>query len=209
MRLLDLFCCAGGAARGYADAGFEVVGVDIEPQPDYPFEFHQADALTFPLEGFDVYHASPPCQHYSTKTRDKDRHPALIGPIRERLRVTGKPYIIENVDGAKHELVNPFCLCGSSFGLRVRRHRWFESNIPILAPPCDHGWQNADKKFDLYDHGKWFKSGIVHVFGTGGGKGREHWAEAMGIDWMSPAALAEAIPPAYTRFIGEQLLVTV
>lgn len=208
-RLLDLFCCAGGAAKGYQQAGFEVVGVDIEPQPDYPYEFHQADALAFPLDGFDAIHASPPCQGYSTKTMDKGRHPRLIEPIRERLVSAGVPYVIENVDGAKHELRNPFRLCGSSFGLRVRRHRWFESNVMMLAPPCDHAWQDADKRFDLYDHGRWFKSGVVHVFGTGGGKGAEHWAEAMGIDWTDRAHLAEAIPPAYTEFIGRQLLAAI
>ena len=208
-RLLDLFCCAGGAAAGYANAGFEVVGVDIEDQPDYPYEFHRADALTFPLDGFDAIHASPPCQGYSTKTMDKDRHPKLIAPIRERLARAGVPYVIENVDGAKHELRNPFRLCGSSFGLRVRRHRWFESNVMVLAPPCDHAWQDADKRFDLYDHGRWFKSGVVHVFGTGGGKGAEHWAEAMGIDWTDRAHMAEAIPPAYTEFIGRQLMAAI
>ena len=208
-RLLDLFCCAGGAAAGYANAGFEVVGVDIEDQPDYPYEFHRADALTFPLDGFDAIHASPPCQGYSTKTMDKDRHPKLIAPIRERLARAGVPYVIENVDGAKHELRNPFRLCGSSFGLRVRRHRWFESNVMVLAPPCDHAWQDADKRFDLYDHGRWFKSGVVHVFGTGGGKGAEHWAEAMGIDWTDRAHMAEAIPPAYTKFIGGFLMAAI
>ena len=208
-RLLDLFCCAGGAAAGYANAGFEVVGVDIEDQPDYPYEFHRADALTFPLDGFDAIHASPPCQGYSTKTMDKDRHPKLIAPIRERLARAGVPYVIENVDGAKHELRNPFRLCGSSFGLRVRRHRWFESNVMVLAPPCDHAWQDADKRFDLYDHGRWFKSGVVHVFGTGGGKGAEHWAEAMGIDWTDRAHMAEAIPPAYTEFIGGFLMAAI
>lgn len=208
-RLLDLFCCAGGAAVGYARAGFEVVGVDVEIQPDYPYEFHRADALTFPLDGFDAIHASPPCQGYSTKTMDKDRHPKLIAPIRERLARAGVPYVIENVDGAKHELRNPFRLCGSSFGLRVRRHRWFESNVMVLAPPCDHAWQDADKRFDLYDHGRWFKSGVVHVFGTGGGKGAEHWAEAMGIDWTDRAHMAEAIPPAYTEFIGRQLMAAI
>lgn len=206
MRLLDLFCKGGGAAMGYHRAGFEVVGVDIEPQPHYPFEFIQADALTVDLAGFDVIHASPPCQGWSTKTMDKSRHPKLIAPIRERLIAAGVPYVIENVDGAKGELIDPIRLCGSSFGLRVRRHRWFESNVPLIAPACDHAWQDADKRFELYDHGRWFKSGIVHVFGTGGGKGREHWAEAMGIDWATPAEMAEAIPPAYTEHIGRQLM---
>lgn len=218
-RLLDLFCCAGGAAMGYHDAGFEVIGVDINPQPNYPFRFIQADALAFldrMIAGgtwewvgpglFAAVHASPPCQGYSTKTKDKGRHPRLITDVRERLIALGKPYVIENVDGAKGELIDPVRMCGSSFGLRVRRHRWFEANWPIEGSRCDHGWQDADKRFRLYDHGRWFDSGIVHVFGTGGGKGAEHWAEAMGIDWMNRAELAEAIPPAYTEDIGTQMM---
>lgn len=208
-RIADLFCNAGGAGMGYHRAGFEVVGVDIEPQPDYPFEFIQADALEFDLSAFDAVHASPPCQGYSSKTMDKSRHPRLIGPVRERLEASGLPWIIENVAQAKPEMRNPIQLCGSAFGLRVRRHRLFESNVLLLAPPCDHRWQDADKRFRLYDHGRWFDSGIVHVFGTGGGKGAEHWAEAMGIDWTDRAHMAEAIPPAYTEHIGRQLLAAV
>ncbi len=207
MRLVDLCCKAGGMTKGYQAAGFYVVGVDIEPQPNYcGDEFVQADALTFDLAGFDAAHAAPPCQGYSSKTMDKSRHPRLIAPIRERLWTSGLPYVIENVDGAKGELINPVRLCGSSFGLRVRRHRWFESNWGLVGKPCDHAWQNADKRFRLYDHGRWFDSGIVHVFGTGGGKGAEHWAEAMGIDWMTRDELAEAIPPAYAEYVGTQLM---
>lgn len=136
-RLLDLFCGAGGAAMGYHRAGFEVVGVDLKPQKHYPFEFHQADALEFLAEHgreFDVIHASPPCQaHTSLKNlHDKD-YPELIEPTRRLLEKTGLPYIIENVVGAP--LRNPILLCGSSFGLRVRRHRLFESNWFLIAPP--------------------------------------------------------------------------
>lgn len=218
-RLLDLFCGAGGAARGYADAGFEVVGVDVVAQPNYPYTFVLADALTFlefghdsanggwygaGAQSFDAVHASPPCQRWSSKTAEPATHPDLITPLRPLLEATGLPYVIENVLAAP--LRRDLILCGSSFGLRVRRHRVFESNMPLLGPDCDHAWQDADKRFRLYDHGKWFQSGIVHVFGTGGGKGREHWAEAMGIDWMRPAELAEAIPPSFTEFIGAQLL---
>lgn len=223
-RLLDLFCGAGGAAMGYHRAGFEIVGVDIEPQPNYPFEFIQADALWFMermvypdwafnrhLADFDAIHASPPCQRWSAKTRDKGRHPDLITPLRPLLEDTGLPYVIENVEGAP--LLDPITLCGSMFGLRVRRHRLFETNGPIHSrSSCDHAWQDADKRFLLYDHGKWFRSGIVHVFGTGGGKAREWWPSAMGCGdtwddcWMSRPELAEAIPPAYTEFIGKQLL---
>jgi DNA (cytosine-5)-methyltransferase 1 len=134
-RILDLFCGAGGASAGYARAGFDVVGVDLNPQPRYPFEFHQADALTFPLDGFDAIHASPPCQAYSTMRRGlwKDReHPDLIAPIRDRLIGADVPYVIENVEGARRLLVNPVLLCGTMFGLgtkegnQLRRHRYFE-----------------------------------------------------------------------------------
>lgn len=112
--------------------------------------------------------------------------------------------MIENVVGAP--LLQPIRLCGSSFGLRVRRHRLFESNVQLAGRPCDHTWQNADRRFDIYDHGHWFKSGIVHVFGNGGGKAREHGPAAMAIDWMTWAELIQAIPPAYTRHGGLQLV---
>ena len=141
--LLDLFCKAGGGAVGYTRAGFEVIGVDIRPQPNYPFEFHQADALSISLEGFDAYHASPPCQHAS-KIRVMNRilrpgkyhHPDLIRETRERLVATGKPYVIENVEGS--DLEAPAVVCGSWFGLDLRRHRLFESNIPLFSTPCCH-----------------------------------------------------------------------
>lgn len=200
-RLLDLFAGAGGAAEGYHRAGFEVVGVDIDPQPNYPYEFHQADAVTFPYYGFDAVHASPPCQGYSTKTRDKSKHPLLISVMRERLRSV--PFVIENVEGARSEMVEPIRLCGSSFGLDVRRHRLFESNWPLVAPPCNHRWQTP--RFSVYDHKRHYLARTVPVFGEGGGKAREHWADAMGIDWMTDAEMAEAIPPAYTEWIGRQL----
>jgi DNA (cytosine-5)-methyltransferase 1 len=218
--LLDLFCGAGGATKGYQDAGFEVIGVDINPQPNYCGDkFWQADALEFLGEGFDRFHpfnyvdaihASPPCQRWSTKTKNREKHPDLITPLRPMLEISGLPYVIENVPGAP--LVDPKQLCGSTLGLRVRRHRLFETNFPLrLIPPCDHNWQDADKPFLLYDHGKWFRSGIVHVFGSGGGKGRDYWPHAMGCGdnwdecWMTPAELAEAIPPSYTEHIGAHL----
>lgn len=205
-RLLDLFCGAGGAGKGYADAGFEVVGVDLQPQPRYPFEFHQADAMTFPLDGFDVIHASPPCQAYSALSwHPQNRHieyPDLIAPTRERLVATGVPYTIENVP--KAPLQHPIQLCGSSFGLGVRRHRLFETNWTVMSMPCAHGRQR--KQFDIWRHGEWVKSAFVPVYGTGGGKAAEEWPEAMGIDWMTRDEMAEAIPPAYTEFLGEQLM---
>jgi DNA (cytosine-5)-methyltransferase 1 len=203
-RLLDLFCGAGGCSVGYHRAGFDVVGVDIDPHPTYPFEFHQADALTFPLDGFDVIHASPPCQaHSSLKARWRDReHADHVDATRARLVATGLPYVIENVVGAPLRL--PFMLCGSSFGLGVRRHRLFESNVFVMAPPCAHGQQEA--QFDVYEHGRWIKSTVARVYGHGGGKANDRWDEAMGIDWMDKSDLAQAIPPAYTEHIGHYLL---
>jgi DNA (cytosine-5)-methyltransferase 1 len=135
-RLLDLFSGAGGAAVGYHRAGFEVVGVDLHPQPHYPFEFHQADAMTYPLDGFDAIHASPPCQAYSVANNIHGRadHPMLIPSVRERLLATGLPYVIENVP--RGPLINPVTLCGLTFGLNVKRHRLFESNVFMLSPPC-------------------------------------------------------------------------
>jgi DNA (cytosine-5)-methyltransferase 1 len=209
-RLLDLFCGAGGCSKGYYDAGFEVVGVDIEDHLNYPYEFHRGDAFEvgrrlLGTQWFDAIHASPPCPAYSTlgSRYDRTAHPDLVAPTRELLKASRLPYVIENVPGAP--LLNPIQLCGSSFGLDVRRHRLFESNIPLMAMPCAHHLQ-TEPKYDVYEKGRWFKSPIVKVYGFGGGKAMEHWPEAMGIDWMNPRQLANAIPPAYTEFIGEQLL---
>lgn len=201
-RLLDLFCGAGGAARGYADAGFEVIGVDIRPQPNYPFEFHQADALTFSLDGFDAIHASPPCQGFTAYRRRPDHvhpRPNLIPAVRERLAAAGRPYVIENVPGSP--LHNPVTLCGSSFGLDVRRHRRFESNVPLAAPGCSHDWQAprfppATNRTNLR---RTVEVGVWRI-------PLDVQRAAMGIDWMSLHELTEAIPPAYTRHVGRQLL---
>lgn len=192
-RLLDLFCKAGGAGMGYSLAGFEVIGVDIAPQPHYPFPFIQADALEVSLEGFDAYHASPPCQFASRcrfmRQNEGRVYPELVAPIRERLQATGKPYIIENVPLAP--LRNPMVLCGQMFGLRVLRHRLFESNILLLAPP-----------HQVHRGLRW-----RHDFVTVAGhmSGQKEWAEAMGIDWMQTHELTQAIPPAYTAHLGRQL----
>lgn len=209
-RLLDLFCGEGGCSAGYYRAGFDVVGVDLEPMPEYPYSFVQADALEFlrtadDMGRFDAIHASPPCPAYSTlgSRYDRSQHPDLVDETRELLEQTGLAYVIENVPGAP--LRNPIQLCGSSFGLDVRRHRLFESNVLLMALPCAHHLQ-TEPKYDVYEKGRWFKSPIVKVYGRGGGKAMEHWPEAMGIDWMSPAGLANAIPPAYCEFIGEQLI---
>jgi DNA (cytosine-5)-methyltransferase 1 len=204
-RLLDLFCGAGGVAMGYHRAGFDVVGVDIKPQPNYPFRFWQGDALytdnwpDFPIAAI---HASPPCQAYSAMHGSTG--PDLIGPTRELLEATGLPYVIENVEGAP--LHDPIKLCGSMFDLDVERHRLFETNWPLGDHhwPCRH--QIWAPRFDFSDHGKNYKSKTVPVYGTGGGKAAEHWEAAMGITWMTRAELAEAIPPAYTEWIGSRLL---
>lgn len=212
-RLLDLFCHAGGAGEGYHRAGFEVVGVDIEPQPNYPFEFHLADALTVPLDGFDVIHASPPCHRWSTASGrgrkvDPERYPDLIRPIRERLLAeTDVPYVIENVVGAP--LLAPIRLCGSSFGLDLQRHRLFELGRfhPTLVPPCAHHWQT--RRFRSLD-GKRKNGGLARVVGVHGHVNYTGEAalrcKAMGIDWMTQAELTQAIPPVFTEWIGSQLL---
>lgn len=198
VRLLDLFCGAGGASMGYHRAGFEVIGVDINPQPNYPFEFHQADALTFPLHSFDAIHASPPCQAFTRAKHLRKAQGAetsalnLVEPTRARLRYLGVPYVVENVEGAPLYGVT---LCGSSFGLAVRRHRVFESNVYIPSLPCDHKTQGRPV-------------GVYHVLNDNipqGGKTAETLEEgqrAMGIDWMTWNELKESIPPAYTEWIG-------
>jgi DNA (cytosine-5)-methyltransferase 1 len=210
-RLLDLFCCAGGAATGYYKAGFDVVGVDLNPQPNYPFAFIQTNALKIDpkfIETFDAIHASPPCQSYSDLAKrngNADAWPRLIDPVREILTRSGLPYIIENVEGAP--LQNPIVLCGTMFkGLRVIRHRLFETNFPILTPK--HGPHPKVHTFDKRKshYGK-TNDMIDFVQVTGGGNCTIAAArDAMGIDWMTKNELNEAIPPAYTRFIGKQLL---
>lgn len=212
-RLLDLFCCAGGAAMGYARAGFEVVGVDIEPQPNYPFTFLCHDALRFVREfghKYDAIHASPPCQanlHGLNATNRKlgreVAHVDLIPATREALRALGVPYVIENVVGSS--LLAPVRICGSSFGLPIRRHRLFESNVLLMVPDCDHAWQTEEKYWTSYRKGNNARrSAVVQVYGSGAEK--HHWGPALGIDWMTPEELTQAIPPVYTEHIGKQLL---
>lgn len=210
--LIDLFCGAGGAARGYQQAGFFVVGVDIKPQPRYAGDvFVQGDALTFPLEGALAVHASPPCQAYSNVSsrnkKNKREYPKLIAPTRKRLLVYGSPYVIENVETARQELRNPIRLCGSSFGLDVRRHRLFELHgfDPVLLPPCAHHWQLP--RFHSLDSQQKRLASVVGVHGHENYAGDfELRCEAMGIDWMDLEELNEAIPPAYTEWIGARLL---
>lgn len=211
-RLLDLFAGAGGAARGYQMAGFHVTGVDIKPQPRYAGdEFIQANALAFPLEGFDAVHASPPCQAYASLSTKDGRHPRLIEPTRELLVASGLPYVIENIEGAP--LLEPVKLCGSMFGLRVQRHRLFETSFPIsdLLPPCAHGINGRIRAY--YGKPGWaaWTPGAAQVQRRGRTpllRGSvELAAEDMGIDWMGTwDEVREAIPPAYTAFMGAQLL---
>ena len=208
-RLLDLFCGAGGAAMGYHRAGFDVVGVDIKLQPRYPFEFHQADALTFPLDGFDAIHASPPCQAYSTLAGFAGReYPRLIEPVRRRLWLAGVPFVMENVVGAPLE--SPIRLCGSAFGLGVWRHRLFEVSPPLLFyPTCDH--ERCPEPVDVTGTGASRRGPRADGGGGNSRKPRDlaHAREVMGIDWMSRRELSEAIPPAYTEWIGAQLMVAI
>jgi DNA (cytosine-5)-methyltransferase 1 len=210
-RLLDLFCCAGGAGVGYSRAGFDVVGVDINPQPNYPLTFIQADALTLDakfIAQFDAIHASPPCQSYSDLAKrngNADEWPRLIEPTRKMLIKSGLPWVIENVDGAP--LRNPVVLCGTMFrGLRVLRHRLFEASFPIVQPahgkhPKVHTFDRRKSHFGKTDEWKDF----VQV--TGGGNCTLAAARAaMGIDWMTKNEINESIPPVYTRYVGKELL---
>lgn len=216
-RMLDLFCGAGGAAVGYHRAGFDVVGVDIAPQPRYPFEFHQADALTFPLGGFDAVHASPPCQAFtqmSARWRGKgtkaDTHLDLLTPTRARLAGLDTPWVIENVQGAKHHMAPTLVLHGGMFGLGVHRPRLFESNVLLLAARSDrcvsplgvYGTKPDGRTTYRYrNNGNMKGKSLIRA-----AKSIEEASEAMGIDWMTWDEIRESIPPAYTHFIGEQLL---
>ena len=208
MRILDLFCKSGGAGYGYHLAGFEVVGVDIANIKRYPFEFIKRDALEVLndhefLATFDAIHASPPCQtHSATKhlrnAQGKQSSKVdLIPQTRAGLIASGLPYIIENVPGAP--LLDPVLLCGSSFGLKVRRHRLFESNINLTGLPCNH--KSQGKPVGVYGS---MRDEIPHGGHTA--KSIEEAREAMGIDWMLWGDLVEAIPPAYTKHLGLQLL---
>ena len=211
MRLLDLFCGAGGAAMGYYRAGFdEIVGVDINPQPNYPFEFVQTDAMEYPLEGFDAIHASPPCQRYSiaNNIHGRDDHPDLVAPTRDRLAAAGVPYVIENVPGAP--LIDPVVLCGRTFELDVKRHRLFETTFPVFTMPCPKG--HPGDWVSVFGHTVLSRRHVIGKAKGGGNRikrthlGVERGREAMGIPWMKRDELSEAIPPAYTEWIGRQLI---
>ncbi len=215
MRLLDLFCGAGGATKGYQRAGFYVVGVDIKPQPRYcGDEFVQADALEYvEIYGheFDAFHASPPCQGYlnehfrvTPSGHIRKDHPRLIGTTRELLTAIGRPFVIENIESARKQMQSPMTLCGTSFGLPLKRHRCFESSELLLARACSH---LTEPKYPTQFRPKKGSNPLAcHVQVYGNSKGAALWPAAMGIDWMQRRELAQAIPPAYTEFIGAQLL---
>ncbi|MFI2216554.1 DNA cytosine methyltransferase [Rhodococcus sp. NPDC019627] len=201
MRILDLYCCQGGAAMGYHRAGFDVVGVDIDPQPRYPFEFHQGDALAYLLEHgheFDAIHASPPCQAFTNaqKIRGND-HPDYVDATRS-LIPEGIPYVIENVPGAP--LRDPIELCGAMFGLRTYRHRLFESSLELDVPEHPEHVARTTKMGRPPVAGE-----FMHVVGNFSGV-REAREAMGGIDWMNRDGLRESIPPVYTEHIGRQVL---
>lgn len=202
-RLLDLFCCQGGASHGYVAAGFDVVGVDIEPQPRYPFTFYQRDALDFVRRHgrrFDAIHASPPCQAHSKAWKiNKRDHPRLIAPTRDLLEATGLPFVIENVEEARDELNAPVMLCGVMFGLETYRHRLFEANWPVAVPDHPEHVARTTKMGRPPVAGE-----FMHIVGNFSGVDRAR--DVMGMPWASRDGLREAIPPAYTEYIGRQLM---
>lgn len=201
MKLLDLFCGAGGCAMGYHRAGFEVTGVDIQPQKRYPFAFVPADALAYLQEhgqAYDVIHASPPCQRYSRETpeRYKCEHSDLLEQMSVVLQATGKPFVIENVEDARRHLKNPLMLCGSMFGLPIWRHRYFEiwPELPPWLPPCNHG------NVPVLISGTQKRKGLRKEYSV------QARRDAIGCPWMMDKELDQAIPPAYMEWIGRQLM---
>lgn len=209
-RLLDLFCKAGGAGMGYHRAGFDVTGVDIEPQPRYPFAFIQADALEYVAahgHEYDAIHASPPCQWgtaYARRPNHVHPSPNLIAIVREAIHWLRLPYVIEQPEHGRGYMHAPVLCCGSSFGLDIRRHRLFESDAALTVPNCDHSWQTprfapATNRANLrstVEVGVWRIPLAIQQ-------------RAMGIDWMTRAELSQAIPPAYTEHIGRQLMAAI
>lgn len=206
-RLLDLFCGAGGCSVGYARAGFDVVGVDHLPHPDYPFPMVQADVMAFlswpsSLAPFHVVHASPPCPRYSAITRptDRDTAPDLVAPVRAALTAWGGPYVIENVPGSP--LLGPVLYCGRATGLpEIRRHRLFESNVFLMSPGCACG---TTPPLGVYGHPGGTEAIRGHHWPV---RDAAHARQVMGISWMTKwDDLTDAIPPNYTEHVGAQLL---
>lgn len=215
---MDLFCGAGGCAVGYSRAGFNVIGVDHKPQKNYPFEFFQADAMQvlgflneggyIPgtdiwLENFSAIHASPPCQRFSVMTQCRpgiaETFPDLIDPVRQRLKASGLPYVIENVP--KAPLIDPAQVCGTSFGMRIRRHRLFETNFYLPSTTCKH---------DGYVMNPWNSKGgrrrMREHFGIPNGQQNPAWRAEMGVEWMGGHDAEQAVPPAYTQYVGKYLM---
>lgn len=207
MKALDLFCCQGGAGMGLAQAGYDVTGVDIEPQPRYPFHFIQDDAMAWlrgereALDSFDLVWASPPCQFYSELVPPAHRgtHPDLLGETLRLLRAQPVPFIVENVAGARGYFNSPIVLCGSMFGLPIQRHRWFEiGNCDpfFLLPPCNH----SEPPVLVSGRGMRKIDGVRRQENSVAEK-----CAAMGVDWMTTRGVEEAIPPAYSKFLAEQV----
>ena len=206
MKLLDLFCGAGGASEGYSRAGFEVTGIDVKHGKRYPHTYIRGDVRDYLdseyLSQFDVIAASPPCQTFSATKHLRNAQGKstskvnMIPEVRNALIASGKPYVIENVPNAP--LINPIQLCGSGFGLKVRRHRLFESNAPLVGNDCNH--KNQGKPVGIY-------GSMRDEIPNGGhtAKTMDEAKESMGIDWMIWGELVESIPPAYTEYIGNQL----
>lgn len=204
LKLLDLYCCGGGAGMGYHNAGFEVTGIDIVPQPKYPFQFIQGDALEYldkHHHQYDVIHASPPCQAFTKAGKEHRKngkeYADFLAATREALKSIGKPYIIENVPDAPME--EPVILCGSMFGLKTYRHRLFESNLDIKAPTHPKHIAKNTKMGRAPKNGEFIQ--VVGHF-----SGVPFAREAMGIEWLGQKELAQAIPPAYTEYLGRQVI---
>lgn len=222
MRVLDLFCGAGGAAWGYYQGlrpfypDIQIMGIDIDDQPNYPFHFHQMDVLDVApgfLREFDFIHASPPCQAYTSLASKDGRHRKLISPIRRMLKASGVPYVIENVEGARSAMKDPVRLCGSTFGLGVRRHRMFEATFDVPVFSCRHNEQGEIRAY----YGKrgwsaWTPKGdnVQRLDRKPLLRGSVEQAPAdMGIDWMTWDELRESIPPAYTKHIAAAFLASI
>ncbi|MGW2207152.1 SAM-dependent methyltransferase [Streptomyces sp. NPDC001774] len=201
-RLLDAFCCQGGASAGYAAAGFDVTGIDLHPQPRYPYRFIQGDAIAYIHEHgreYDVIVGSPPCQFYSRTWKIQQRdHPALIAPTRQAMQATGRPWVIENVEEARNELRNPVTLCGASFGLHTYRHRLFEASFPITVPDHPVHTHPTVKMGRPLKPGDWYHA-VGHFSNV------PYVRADMRVPWMSRDGISECIPPAYTEWIGRQV----
>ncbi|MCZ4122497.1 SAM-dependent methyltransferase [Streptomyces sp. H39-S7] len=207
-RLLDAYCCQGGAGKGYNDAGFDITGIDLNPQPSYPFTFIQGGAVAFIREHgakFDAIHASPPCQHDSDCQRLQNRdHPDLIAPTRAALESTGRPWVMENVKGALPKLHQPVMLCGAMFGLETYRHRYFETGGGFTFTAPAHPVHTAPQaKMGRPVPPGWYGQYVGNFSGV------DLARRVMGVPWMNRDGIRECIPPAYSAWIGTQLLTSI